>query len=184
MTKNLKLTYILFFIFSAIMIAWQTLSNFFFGVGINFVALLAICLTVVLMMLNDKSIFKRTKDLLITAGVLTVLELIIYFACEFGYGEILKGFIVYQNVLSFLGMLFFSYIAFRFATDYFNKRIRFIEIILGNEKVNKKPKTTKEISNGSLEEKPCHKTEEAQNCTEETTETEEEVEIIISEDEE
>lgn len=185
MSKYLKITYILFFIFSAIMIAWNTFSNFFGGVGINFVALLGIVFVVVLIMFNNKEVVNRTKDLLIVASSLCVLELIIYFACEYGYGEFLKGFIVYQNILSFLGILFFSYIAFRFTTDFLGKKIKFIEIMLGNEKRRNTPKKAKEVSNGSLEEKPTKKAEESKNIVDSATNTDdEEVEIIISEDEE
>ena len=95
----------------------------------------------------------------------------VYFAFEFGWidfslieeyvlvnnslaNNALKGFVVYQNILSTLGMLFFAYIAFRFICEVKNKRIKFIEIMLGNEKRSVKVKKTKELSNGCLEEKP------------------------------
>ncbi len=159
MTKNLKISYILFFVFSAILVAWNTLTNFFGGVAINFIALVGIVFSALLLTMKDKDLLKRIKDLLIVASVFCVLEFIIYFACEFGYGETLKGFIVYQNIISFLGMLYFVYVAFRFATEYLGKKIKFIEIILGNEKRSPKVKKAKEISNGSLEEKPNKKNE-------------------------
>lgn len=185
MSRNLKLTYILFFIFSGIMIAWHTLSNFFHGVGLNFVALLGIVFVVTLIFFNNKEVVDRTKDMFIVASSLSVLELIVFFACEFGYGEILKGFIVYQNILSFLGILFFAYIAFRFTSDYLGKKIKFIEILLGNEKRQIAPKKTKEVSNGSLEEKPSQKTEDViVNVESVSNNDEEEIEIIVSEDEE
>ena len=184
MSKNLKSTYILFFIFSAIMISWHTLSNFFSGVAISFIALLAIIFITILIMLNHKDVWSRTKDLLILSGAFAVLEMIVYFACEFGYGEVLKGFIVYQNILSFFGILFFAYIAFRFATEHIGKKIGFIEFILGNKKQAKSQKKTKEISNGCLEEKPKHKNKEVQTNIESTTNNDDDVEIIVSEDEE
>ena len=162
MSKDLKLSYILFFVFSAILIAWNTLSNFFNGVALNFIALIGLVFVVLLLMFSNKELIKRLKDILIIACVFCVLELIIYFACEFGYGECLKGFIVYQNILSGLGLLFFAYIAFRFTTELYQKKIKFVEIILGNEKLKNKKKKAKEISNGCLEEKPNHKNEDIQ----------------------
>ena len=137
-----------FFAFSAIIVAWRTLSNFFNGVAINFVALLGLVFVVVLICLKEKDLFKRIKDHLILAGLFCVLELVIYFACEFGYGESLFGFGVYQNVISFLSILFLSYLSFRFSTEYVGKKVKFIEIMLGNEKRVVKPKKTKELANG------------------------------------
>ena len=48
-----------------------------------------------------------------------------------------------------------------------NKKIKFIEIILGNEKRPAKVKKTKEISNGCLEEKPNNQNHTEINNTEE-----------------
>lgn len=182
MSRNLKLSYILFFAFSAILIAWKTLSNFFGGVAINFIALLGLVFVVVLTCLKDKDLWKRIKDLIFIAGAFCILELVIYFACEFGYGERLTGFSVYQNIISFLGILFLTYLVFRFTTEHLGKKIRFIEIMLGNEKRVVKEKKAKELTNGSLEDKPNNKTSE--NSTEEKTETaQEETEIIIETEE-
>ena len=170
MNKNLKISYILLFIFSGILLAWPTLSNFFGGVGINFVAILGITFAISALCFLDKDAFKRIKDLLFVACGFCLLELIIYFACEYGYGEILEGFIIYQNIISFLGILFLAYICFRFITEIKNIRISFIEVMLGNEKrVRKEKKKSKEISNGSLEEKPINRPQEETKTEEETT---------------
>ncbi|MBQ9795703.1 MAG: hypothetical protein IJW36_01900 [Clostridia bacterium] len=163
MTKNLKISFILFFVFSAIIVAWQTLFSFFGGVAINFVSIVGLTFVVLLLILKDTELFKRIKDVFIIACVICLLELIIYFAFEFGWKDnfnALKGFIVLQNIISFIGMLFFAYLAFRFICEAKNKKIKFIEIMLGNEKRSikaKKVKATKEISNGCLEEKPNQK---------------------------
>ena len=177
MSKNLKLSYILFFVFSGILIAFKTLSSFFCGVAINFVALLGIVFVVALLAFQNKDLMKRIKDLFIVACVFCLLELVIYFACEFGYGERLEGFSIYQNILSFLGILFLVYTCFRFITEQLNKKIKFIEIMLGNEKRSVKAKKAKEISNGSLEEKPNHKNSET------TSNTDDESVIIIETEE-
>ncbi len=180
MSKNLKLSYILFFVFSAIIIAWHTLSNFFSGVGLNFIALIAIVFVNLLLVFSSKELLQRIKDLLIIACVFCVLELVIYFACEFGYGETLKGFTVYQNIISFLALIFFGYTSFRFSADLTGKKIAFVETILGNQKRTVKEKKAKELTNGCLEEKPNQKNDKCHNHNT----TSENIEIIISEDEE
>lgn len=165
MSKDLRLSYILFFIFSSILVSWNTLSKFFGGVALNFIALLAIVFVIILIYYKDKNIFKRTRDLFWVSSAFVLLELITYFSNELGNGESIKGFIVYQNILSILGMVLMIYIGFRFALELLNKRVKFIEVILGNEKFNHKIKKTKEISNGSLEDKPNNKVEVEENET-------------------
>lgn len=156
MSKDLKLSYILFFIFTAVLIAWRTLMSFFSGVGINFVALVGLAFAILLLCFNNKKLFSRIRDLFFIACGFCVLEIIIYFAFEFGTNTFnkLEGFLVLQNIITVLGMLFFIYLSFRFVTEMKNIRIKFIEIILGNEKRTTKIKKAKEISNGCLEEKP------------------------------
>ena len=186
MNKNLKLSYILLFSFSAMLLAFKTLSAFFCGVGINFVALLGIVFAVLLICLKDKEIMKRIRDLFILACTFCVMELIIYFAYEFGHGETLKGFEIYQNIISFLGILFLIYLCFRFATEVIDKKIKFIEIMLGNEKRQpKKEKKAKELTNGSLEDKPNKKNQgiEAIEKEENNNETNEENVVVIETEE-
>ncbi len=172
MTKNLKLSYILFFVFSAVIIAWHTLSNFFGGVALNFIALISLVFVSLLLIFSDKCLLGRIKDLLIISCIFCGLELIMYFACEFGCGENLSGFIVYQNILSFFALLFFAYTSFRFSTELTGKKIGLIEIILGNKKSTPKQKKAKEITNGCLEEKPNHNLNEEKET------------VVIVEDEE
>ena len=163
MTKNLKLSFLLTAIFSAIIIAWRTLQTFFSGVGINMVALLAIIAFLVTVCLADKFVFNRIKDLLIIAGIFTVLEIIVYFGLEFiidGYTHV-AGFLIYQNVISILAIFYFAYIAFRFITEFNGIKIGFIEFILGNRHIRKEPKKQIELVNGTLEEKPNNKTSES-----------------------
>lgn len=185
MTKNLKLSYIFLFIFSAVLVAWSTLSNFFGGVAINFVAIVGLVFVIMLLSFTDKDLMKRIKDLFIIACVFCFLELIVYFACEFGYGERLIGFIVYQNILSFLGLLFLAYTCFRFVTEFRNKKIKFVETMLGNEKRTVKAKKKKELSNGSLLDKPNNKTSvETNNQPQSNDEDKEETVIVVETDDE
>lgn len=182
MSKNLKLSYIFMFVFSAILIAFKTLTSFFGGVAINMIALIALIFVVLTISFKDKELMKRIRDLFIIACVFCVLELVIYFACEFGHGERLLGFSIYQNIVSFFGILFLAYIYFRYSMEIQNKKSKFIEILLGNEKRTVKTKKAKELSNGCLEDKPNQKQENIEETAiKEEIETEE---TIIIETEE
>ena len=181
MSKNLKISYILLLIFSAIVVAFKSLSVVLFLAGLTFVALLSTLYVVMMIFLKDKEVFKRIKDCFFASCGLLLLESIVYFACEMGSGELLEGFHIYQNIVSIFGLLLLFYVGFRFTMDYLNKKICFIEFILGNKNKSPKVKKTKEISNGCLEEKPNQKFEEVQPNNPSLNE---EVEIIVSEDEE
>lgn len=159
MSKNLKLSFILLLVFASIVIAWWTLISFFGGVGLNFVALIAIISVLLILMLNDNFVTSRIKDMFILACVFAVLELIFFCVIEFGYdiSNVIRGFKIYQSIVSVLGILFFIYIIFRFITEIKGVKVSFVETILGNNKRTKKIKTAKELSNGSLEEKPNKK---------------------------
>ena len=154
MNKNLKLSFILFILAAAIIVAWRTLQKFFSGVGLNFVAQLIIVALLIGLAINNKYIYNRIKDLFFTLCFLTLLELIVYFAFEFAIKTVDIGFLVYQNILSVLGILFLCYTMFRFITESKEVKIGFIEFILGNGKPAKQPKKAKELTNGTLEEKP------------------------------
>lgn len=159
MSKNLKISFLLSFILSVVVIAWHTLANFFEGVGLNYVAILVVIAVLLFIILFDKHTYARVKDLFFICCVFAFLETIVYFPCEFGGCQNLSVatvFFNFQNVYAVLGLLFLGYIAFRFITESKNIRISFVEVILGNEKLSKdkKEKKSKELSNGSLEEKP------------------------------
>ena len=163
MTKNLKISFLLSFILSVVVIAWHTLTNFFGGVGLNYVATLVVVGLLLSIILFDKHTFSRFKDIFFICCVFAFLETIVYFPYEFGGCQnidVATVFFNFQNVFTFLGILFLVYLGFRFVTESKNIRIRFVEILLGNEKTfkNKKEKKSKEFSNGSLEEKPVNST--------------------------
>lgn len=167
MIKEMKLSFALLAIFSAIIMAWKTLMNFFSGAGLNFVALLTLMVILLLIILKNKNVKNRIMDMFVVASVLTLMEFIVYIPFEFGVDSynVYKGFLEYQNVITFMSILFFAYIAFRFVTEYLNKKIGFVEFILGNKTSNSeskviKEKKNKELENGSLEEKPNKAVEE------------------------
>lgn len=160
MTKELKLPFILLAIFTGIIMAWKTLIGFFSGAGVNFVAILTIMVVLLLLVLQNSVVRRRIMDMFVIAGIITFLEFIAYFPFEFGTSnyKVIEGFLIYQNVITFISILFFAYIAFRFITEYLGKKIGFVEFILGNKSNSgskvQKEKVNKELENGSLEEKP------------------------------
>lgn len=177
MTKNLKICFLLSFILSVVVIAWHTLTNFFCGVGLNYVAVITSIAIMLSIILFDKHTFSRFGDIFFICCIFAILETIIYFPYEFGgcfNPKVAVVFFNMQNVFTFFGILFLAYIAFRFITESKNIRIGFVEILLRNEKLpkNKKEKKSKEFSNGSLEEKPIS-TEDDEVIVAEETATEE-----------
>lgn len=158
MSKNLKYSFILFAVFFGIVIAWNTLASFFNGVGLNFVALLVVLSLIVMLFITDSFVAKRTRELLIACCVFAALEFLIYFIFEFGIGSFktFAVFTVFQNIFSFLGILMAGYLAFRLICEIKGVKFSFVEMLLGNEKRVPKQKKAKELSNGSLEDKPNH----------------------------
>ena len=159
MYKNLKYSFLLTFILTVVVIAWRTLTNFFHGVGFNYVALLVVVALLLSIFIFDKETRSRMKDLFIVSCVFAGLETIVYFPFEFGACANYNVAVVFnnfQNVYSFLAILFLAYLAFRFITETQNVRIRFVEILLGNEKRSseKKVKKAKYNDHSGLEEKP------------------------------
>ena len=172
MNKNLKLSFILFVVASVSIVAWRTLFSFFGGVGLNFVALIIIVAVLIGLILSDKYIYNRTKDLFYTLCGFTALELIVYFAFDFAIKSTnhFAGFLVFQNIISVFGLLFLAYTMFRFITEFKEIKIGFVEFILGNKKTNKQQKKAKELTNGTLEEKPNTIKEETSNVEAENVE--------------
>ena len=162
MSKNLKLSYILLLIFSAIVVSFRTLLNFCGGVGISFVAMLTIFAVLLFFLLTDEFVKNRIKDMFCVVCFFVLFEFMIYIVFEFGVSNVrvLNAFLILQNVLTALGLIFLCYVFMRLFTDLKGVKIGFIEVMLGNEKRNKTPKKAKELTNGSLEEKPNKKQEE------------------------
>ncbi len=160
MSKKLRITFISFSAFFAVIVAYITLGNYFSGVGLNLVALIALLAVCVAAYVGDTEVRSRTRDLLPVASVLLIGELIAFFFMEFGWGNasVKEGFWQYQIFLSVVAIFALVYTLARFILDANNIKVQFIEIILGNVQIEKpkkiKTKTNKELSNGSLEDKP------------------------------
>lgn len=156
MTKNNKISFILYLSFFALIIAYKSISVFFSGVGLPFVLTIGVVSTLLMIFFHDKNAYARTKELFITICAFCALEFLIYFFVELdiaGYDAI-QGFMVFQNILSFFAVLFFAYTMFRFICESKNVRFKFVEFLLGNRTKDSEPKKAKEISNGCLEDKP------------------------------
>lgn len=156
MTKNLKLSFVLYMIFYSVILAWATLTSFFGGVGINFVALIVVLALLLTIKLTDEFVSKRTKEMFWASVVFAGLEFLIYLVFEFtiARGNAVKVFWIFQRIFTAFSILAFAYIVFRFITELKGVKIGFIETMLGNRNVSRKKKSNKELSNGSLEDKP------------------------------
>jgi len=183
MTKNLKISFILYLVYFAVIVTFGTLMNFFNGVGIGFISLIGILTTLTIMIFTDKYIMNRTKELFIAICSFAVLELIVFFILEYGVGnyKTWEVFIGIQHVLSFISLLCFADTVFRFICELRDIKISFIEIMLGNKPRDTKQKKAKELANGCLEDKPRN----AHTIHEDVDNSEEDPsEEIIIEDEE
>ncbi len=158
MKKEIKLSFILLLVFSAVCISWNTFANFFNGVGVSYVVMLIVVGTLAYLMITDKEVRARVRELFILSCVLCGLEFIVFVPFEYGTLtlKVARGFRVYQNVLSVIGLFFLAYVLFRFFTELSNVKFDFVETLLGHRHVvrEKKPKKSKELEKGVLEDKP------------------------------
>ncbi len=162
MSKSLKCSFILFILIASISLAWRTLSGFFSGVGVNFVVMVVALGVILYLVLTDGYVKNRVMDLFVLSCIMVGLELLVFMVCEFGWFNLqsLKGINIYQSIISLVSLLFLVYIMFRFLTETKNVRVNFVESILGNQAREKKEKKSKELTNGSLEEKPNQRARE------------------------
>lgn len=163
MSKNLKLSYIFAFVLTMAIVAWKTLYQFFNGVGINYMIVLVMIALMLCICLGDKETYARFKDIFVISCVFAIFETVVYFPYEFGAcsnSRVATVFFNFQNVFTLLGFFFIAYIAFRLIAEAKNIKFHFIEVMLGSEdrypRTEKAPKLkkAKELTNGSLEEKP------------------------------
>ncbi len=179
MTKNLKLSFILYLAFFAVVIAFNALMAFFSGAGVAFVGLVGLVTTMLILIFVDKHVFNRTKDLFVLICILTIFEFLVYFVLDFRIGNenTWRVFLGMQNVLSFIALLCFAYTVFRLLMEIKEIKIGFVEFILGNPTREVKPKKAKELTNGCLEDKPNN------HFTPSTEDDSEDESVVIEEDE-
>lgn len=161
MVKNLRLYYILTFALAGVVVAWKSLAVSLCGIGTNFVLVLVLAALMLMLLCTDGEVKTRVRDLFVVSAGFVALELIPFLVFEIFNNTnagTAKGFNVYQSIISFFGLVFFAYVVFRFICEINGKKIKFVEILLGNVKREKKVKKAKELTNGSLMEKPsAHK---------------------------
>lgn len=155
MEKKFRLVCILSLVLAGIAIAWNTLTNYFRGVGINYVAVLAVFSIVFIMAIENYTLRKQTKDLFIVNLVIVGIETIIFAMQEyFGrFGKVMYIFYVIQCLLSVFAILYFVYIILKMLFTS-QGRLGGVFHCLFHSNKEKKPKKAKELSNGSLEDKP------------------------------
>lgn len=183
MNKNLNKTLVLYTIFACIFIAWAPLAIFFgdgllmmgntfaaasgtvsegnmspyIGGGICFIAVLIIGVWILSLSLTDKEVKARTKDLFIFGLIFLAVSVLIYVLTVLVY--VALDVRLFLSIVSFLGLVFFIYVIFRMFVEQGKIKSNVVEKMLGN-KITKQPKQekkSKELTNGSLEEKPNYK---------------------------
>ncbi len=167
--KSLKLSYILFLSFAASVLAFKSVSAFFGGVGLAFVLSLVLFSAALVVFFKNADVKKSALDQVIVSAVLLAMEFIVYFAGEIVLGGLSRGMSIYQSVISCLGVLFFAYVLVRAILQLNGKNFAF------TSKKEKRVKAAKELTNGSLEDKPKKTTEKTlfeRIQTEKPTETE------------
>ena len=177
MDKNFRLVCILSMILSGIVIAWNTLINFFFGVGINFVAVISIFAIIYVLVIESKPLFEETKGIFIVDLVIVCIEVVVFIMEEyFGrFGKIFYIFTVVQKILSAFAILYFVFVLLKML---FVAKEKVGGVFHNLFKANKpaKERKAKELSNGSLEEKPNSKMQQSLDILEGKMSIEDEVE--------
>lgn len=168
MSKNLRLYYILTFAFVGVVVAWKSFSANLLGAGGNFFAVILLLALMLVLTCTNKEIKSRTFDLFIVSCVFAGLEMIVYMVLEIFNRDVslatIDGINLYQSIVSLLGLIFFIYIVFRLITEVKGVKVAFVEAMLGHKKGERKIKKAKELTNGSLMEKP-NNTHEISNFT-------------------
>ncbi len=157
MSKNLKLSFIFNFAIACVLVAFKSVSAFF-GLGIAFVAVLVLFSAVLILICTDKLVKTRSLDLFIISAVFTALEFLVFFVLEINSQSItsgaVKGFNGFQSVISAFAVIYFVYVVFRVITELRGNKFTFIEKLLTKSPKQREPKKAKELTNGSLMEKP------------------------------
>lgn len=157
MVKEVKLSFALNLALACVVLAWKSVANFF-GTGLAFVAVAVLCALLLIVFCTNINAKNRTADLFILACVFTAVQFLMFFVLEINAANIssgaVEGFGHFQNFVSVLAIFYFIYVVFRWVTEINGTKVVFVERMLGVPKREKKVKKAKELSNGSLMEKP------------------------------
>ena len=155
MDKKFRLVSVLSLVLCGLAIAWNTLAKFLGGVGLNYVAVLAIFGIVFVLVIEDKDLYYKTKDLFYVDLGVTSFETLIFIMQEYfgGLKKVFSIFAIVQKIFSIFAILYFAYIVLRILFKMQGK-LGNVFYCLFHREHNKQPKKAKELSNGSLSEKP------------------------------
>lgn len=168
--KKINLSLLFSLIIFAIGIAITSISNFFGGFGIPFVAFLVLTSLVFVNGFLNKENRRRLYDIFVFIVIFAIFMSIIFCSVEWAktYTAELVDFVhVISNFLSVISLVFFIYTLVRYLAELNGTKLVVFEVILGFKKIERKPrekkekvqkqkvsKSFKEVQNGDLEEKP------------------------------
>ncbi len=187
--KKVNLSLLFSLIAFALGIAVKGFANYFgASFGIPFVAVVTMILLAMFFAFSNKENRKRLTDVIVLDVVVSVLWIIIFCAYDWAMDittELVDFAQVLMNVISVLSLLFAGWTIFRLFCELAGKKVKLIEVVLGNEKVERKPKekkqpkekpvrNLKEVENGDLLDKPSRDAENVSAQEIDSTETFEE----------
>ena len=161
--KKISLSLIFCAIIFAIGVAIKSICTYLSGFGLLFVAVLSLFMLVLYFAISSVEVRKRVIDVLILSAISTALISIQFCVYEWALEltESLYDFTrVFCNVISVFSLLFLVYALIRIMTELSGKKLKVVEIILGERKVKSTNKVSrenrqpKEVMNGDLEQKP------------------------------
>lgn len=163
--KKINLSLIFATIIFAISVGYKSLTMFFGGVGIPFVACLVLFGLVLVFGATKKGNARHLIEIFIMLALIMITQLILFMGYEWALTltwGVVKFRNVCCNVLSSMSLFFLAYSFVRLLFELSGKKFVVSEALLGlrqkkeAEKSNKKieKKVPKEIKNGDFEEKP------------------------------
>lgn len=183
--KKVNLSLLFSLIAFALGIAIKGVASYFGGnFGIPFVAVATMILLAMFFAFANKENRKRLTDVLVLNVVVSVLWLIVFCAYDWAMditADLVDFAQVLMNVISVLSLIFAGWTIFRLFCELAGKKVKFVEVLLGNEKVERKPKekkqpkekpvkNLKEVENGDLLDKPSRDVEISPEQTTQATE--------------
>lgn len=168
--KKVNLSLIFSLVIFAIGVGIKSIASYFGGYfGIAFVATLILLSLVIVFVFSNPENRKRVLDVVILDCLVVFLGLVLYCAYDWARDitvDLVDFVMVWANLYSVVSLFCFGYASFRLFCEASQKRIKFVEVILGNEKVERKPRqpkearkvkssrNLKEVENGDLLDKP------------------------------
>lgn len=192
--KKINLSLLFSLIIFAIGICIKGLATFLGGAfGVPFVATLVMFALVLVFGLSSTNVRKRIVDVLIFDIIVVVFSLTLYCMVDWSHNpsaDLIEFAQLWMNTYSVFSLLFFAWTLFRFLCEKIGKKVKFVEIVLGFEKYERKPKAEKqktakvketknkdiqdkplkEVMNGDLEDKPLNEERLNQASVESKTE--------------